>query len=200
VEHRLGELTLWWIRATGLATIALFAATVALWWSTRGTLKHLQREFDATHRPRLIVRSVSLEPVARRRPGDPDNVRQLGHDIHYQVVNVGDTRATITHSSTVERFLVKPQAWTPGNDLYEPNLTEAITLDSGETWIVKADADLLYQSLDAPALRQQSAFFLGYIEYIDPANVKRRTSFLRVFNPQSDQFYAPENKEYDYAD
>src|SRR5215831_19457981 len=56
-EDRIADYT----RGLTWFTGGLFAATLLLWWVTRDTLKQVKREFHATQRPKLIVRSVAMK-------------------------------------------------------------------------------------------------------------------------------------------
>jgi hypothetical protein len=126
----------------------------------------------------------------------------LGRDIEYHVVNVGGSEATIVYSSTVNRFLDKPEAWTETSTLYQSNLTGNRTLASGEVWVATVNADTVYRGIGKGSfIGRNGHYYMGYIEYIDALEIKRRTSFLRLFTSQTDTFVKEnDNPDYDYSD
>ncbi len=66
-----------------IATVLLMSYTRKLWGTTHDTLKLAREEFNATHRPRLRIRAISVEG---------------GHKtVRVYISNVGDSGATITN-------------------------------------------------------------------------------------------------------
>jgi hypothetical protein len=146
-------------------------------------------EFNATHRPRLVVRDV------------------IGTDskIFYLLINIGDAPATIVESwITVERITdkdaVRPLLSTGHNDLGAVSLGVGEVKDmSYETpdWVV-AGVVPIKGSTELYWLPGAEIHFAGTIVYEDTAGQRRRTVFRRRWDGKA--FRRLDDPDQEYAD
>lgn len=159
-------------------------------------------EFNATHRPKLIVRRIA--PIEHEDNGYPIGVR-------YAVHNVGDGVATIVAMSE--------KIWLPGDSInlpaippYDIAIEQSIMLESGD-WrefrcITPVDdrEELAFRfgfgEAKSPINPATDAdiLFLGYIDYVDRLGRKRQTAFLRLFDCKVKRFNPINHHEYEYQD
>lgn len=180
----------------GTAFVALF--TWALWRSTHRlqvvtsqTLNHLQREFVATHRPRLRIRQVSYVP-------DDDKP-----SVDFTIANVGDSTATILESS-VKIWIVPINDEWAGLPPYDPPTATPRTrvLRNGDMirW-TETDSpgrfDLLIGDVANDRLH---TVLLGYLVYADDTGIRRRVGFCRKRIARGNTFACVANPDYEYED
>jgi hypothetical protein len=185
-DDRIAKYTLWLTVFTG----GLFVATLFLWGATIGQLRHLRREFVATHRPRLRIRQVEFM-------GNADEPA-----IEFTIVNVGETTATIVESS-VRPWIPTIGKALPGRPPYAPPTTRprTTTLKNGEEvrW-VETDAPDNWHLHFASVYEDLSTVLLGYIVYADDMGILRRTGFCRQRTANESCFEPVTNPDYEYED
>jgi hypothetical protein len=169
---------------TALATLVIAGFTGTLWLSTNRLWKVSIDEFNAAHRPRLIVRDVIL---------DRDKIR-------YLLINSGDASATVVESHIVTE-LIYPEApvrpiWSAGfHDLDDRHF------DAGETKLLTfqiiPDFIQYFRRSPAPTDRVD---FTGTIVYTDRSGTKRRTVFRRSWLYPAMRFYRHPDPDQEYSD
>ena len=162
-----------------------------------------RQEFNATHRPRLVVRRIS--PIEER--GD------IAIGLQYTVHNVGDIDGTIVAVSETVWLPDNGQKALPPIPAYSPPVAKNITLKCGE-WITISHIpgnDALMDINFRTGFREEVAtigiseepsniLFLGYIDYIDGTGRKRQTAYLRQLDLAAKRFSPINHPEYEYQD
>jgi hypothetical protein len=179
---------------TAGATVVLAIFTVVLVLVTnrqarlaRQAIELGNKEFVATHRPRLRIRSI--------KPLLTDGV---GLGIHFIVTIAGETPAHIKHIDTT--LWIKDSA---GNEfLPETNAAELRSLAGGENalCIIRANdfrnrPDLGIYGGPAPSGEFE---FRGWVEYSDDNGIDRRTGFWRIYSAETRRFRAKNDPDYEY--
>ena len=169
---------------TALATLVIAGFTGTLWLSTNRLWKVSIDEFNAAHRPRLIVRDVILD----------------GDKIRYLLVNSGDASATVVESHIVTE-LTYPEApvrpiWSEGfHDLDDRHFA------AGETKLLTfqiiPDFIQYFRRTPAPTERVD---FTGTIVYTDRSGKKRRSVFRRSWLHPAMRFYRHPDPDQEYSD
>ena len=178
------------------STLVIGAFTLALFIATYGQLKHLNREFIATHRPRLRVRLVKMD-----EPSPGTVIR-----IHYRAVNVGEsdakkirTKATVEIANVLGDNRDKPAIWTEEFPVCE-------ILAAGEPSEVGRETTIVC----LPEWKYKTGWGLnririhGTVTYEDRNGVRRNTGFYRYCSQDVNRFRLPGdqdiNRDYEYED
>lgn len=199
------------------AVVAAFAALVAAWFAgklsdttdklrevadaQRGLMnrqldaiesqgKQIEREFLATHRPRVILRRITFEPDPPRPPGQAPGVPK----IKIELVNDGGSDATISN------LFISFKWFNPNYFRLSELIDEMARVDLGDKPFVLVPgepiavvrgmggaADVIFHTVRA----QQGfavLYCLGRIEYTDAAKKTRRTGFIRTCDLQPRRF------------
>ena len=184
---------------TAAATVVIAAFTVILAISggvqaylTRRAINLASAEFIATHRPKIRARQFTIGQLI------PDQ-RAV---IHFEVVNIGDTRATITeHNQSVGIVF--------GHDLPEGLLV--LPSDTAKTvnqiLVAGQHAEFFFEGAafsedDIGWFRagRSGLYVHGEITYRDDNKITRKTGYLRVHDAESKRFRATGDTNYDYED
>ena len=176
------------ITALATAAIAYFTwslrnTTNKLWQASDRQLAHLQREFAATHRPKLRPSGDSKVRIQVPERGGPGKI-----PIHH-VVNTGDTAACLTLQ---EVTLLHKDAD------HEPMKLPCFPLNGGASMPVEIEIVNRYDS--AFDLHGGTLTIRGRLEYKDGSDITRRTGFIATYDPASDWFRRSDNSEEEYAD
>ena len=203
IDRQLAEYT----RQLASFTLALVVVTailagIAIWQGIqmKATVSLAREEFNATHRPRIVVRRISPIEEGGAITG-----------IQYTVHNVGDTECTIT--------AISDQIWMPGaaRDLpaipaYTPHREQLIPLECNGSMAIRhpdTESEFIDELNFLFGFAEESnpghvviprLLFLGYVNYIDRAGTKRQTAFLRQFNFTTKRFSPIDHPEYEYQD
>jgi hypothetical protein len=166
---------------TALGTVAIALFTFTLWVTTSRTLKQLEREFLATHRPRLKIRQVEF------------NGADSGH-VDFVIANAGDADAILTEVVTAD--------WDGDPYISHPSVPRDIRriihlaevpqeIGAGETWNVKHEPgpsdsgnDLRTRFQNRVTAkggddRPKPIMFLCVIRYTDALGAPRKTATFR---------------------
>ncbi len=157
-------------------------------------------EFISTHRPKIIVRSVTIEP-----PTHPTLPIEGGKPLKVQgvVVNIGDTPTEIIESNiTILVGGPKFNARTPFGPA--SNNINGIKLFPGGAWsfLVTAEQIDFKNAPEIISLKQgeKTIYFFGFISYRDDIGNMRRTAFCRKYNPETERFDQTNDPDYEYTD
>jgi hypothetical protein len=201
-----------------IATVAIAFFTYTLNRSTSGMFKVAREQSNdmkativLTHRPKLHVRNVVVRqprPVHAQQP----RIFAEGHLVsgQFYVVNVGGTEANITGSYCLVHWR---QHGLPMERPYEgenptPTGLTGITLQPGETapGIFQSENPMGPQGED---IRLGNAgwriYVMGWIEYTDAINVRRRTAFCREYQIRQQgtsegRFYPVDDPDYEHEE
>jgi hypothetical protein len=193
---------------TALATIAIAAFTLILWLATsrqakltREAIELGNREFIATHRPKLILReAVSLIT-------DPLEAKIM---VTYTLANVGASDCWITEAHIgidfmsgqgYPVFMMTPDQAYPNNVPYIGRFgagerRQLRFVDPHQVWDYQRRHDWDDTEL--------GLHFVGHVAYIDApgSNVARHIAFRWKYNPNDQRFHRiwPTENEHEYAD
>lgn len=197
---QLANYTLWLACATIVLGVIGAVQGVFLW----KTVDLARSEFLATHRPKLLIRKTLFK-----------NIVENGQErlaIAYEVVNTGDTVATINRISTrvIEQDAeLDPEIMPDYADSVAKNievapgyvqLTDPISGEQAtEIGFVQGYAQTQASANGIVSVGAYFHFF-GFIEYKDELGRFRRTGFLRKCNASSENFVVVANPEYEYQD
>jgi hypothetical protein len=180
-------------------TAVLALATVGLGYGTVRQLRLARAEYISTHRPRIVLREANL----------------IAETIHYTLVNLGGTPATIVESRIFAEFVEDRTRWRP---LWPAADGEAIS--TRLTFIGGESRDLqcalspgVSFAISYPAATRigvenrggltGKVYFVGALIYEDGLGMKRRSIFRRRWDDASLTFVRlpPEQeRDHEYAD
>lgn len=163
-----------------------------------GGITLARAEFNATHRPRIILREAIIGSVLEGEPIHPV----------LTLANVGETPGTIVRSH------VRVEVVSEDVERLFLHISVEQHSDLGEVRLAPGEHRILnYPRDDAPAWHKDSfskasgplrtIHLTGQILYVDELGVPRRTAFRRVLKPERQRFYRlPDDYEpdLDYAD
>jgi hypothetical protein len=196
---------------TAIATTIVSAFTIVLAYSTRyqgrltrEAIKLARDEFNATHRPRIIIHSVEL---AYEAPENDEGEERIGASVIY--FNVGDTPARITAVTGNIQSRRSPFASGLGtgigvrltslpvpDDWIESGVSNVLAIRSTAT----LEEVLFREQVSASAGREERLVCIGQITYEDAAGIRRETGFCRHFDRPTERWFPVENHpEYEYA-
>jgi hypothetical protein len=178
--------TLWLTLFTGVLASVGIAGGVFTWQQIR-----LARgEFNATHRPRLEIRSL-------RHSRDTG----AGPDIFgFIVYNSGGSEASIVESNISFEFMSEPFPLEPPysadrDSMGKPKI--ALGATHPVVWTIQLNASGMLQydlgTDDPPNL-------FGYVIYEDSSETRRTTVFCRRWDDPSNRFVSVQNEEYERVD
>jgi hypothetical protein len=192
------------LNAYSTFVIAIF--TIVLAWVgycqarlIRKSIDLARAEYISTHRPRIVLREANL----------------IAETIHYTLVNLGGTQATIIQSWIFAEFIEDGTRWRP----LWPAADDA-SISTQLTFIGGQSRDLQFALPDeiSFAIKWPEAmrigtergpsvigkiYFAGALVYEDSMGMKRRSIFRRRWDPHSLNFVrlTPEQeRDYEYAD
>lgn len=196
-EERLAAYTLLLVIFTGVLALG----TLALWWTTKQTLDHLEREFAATHRPVVAVRRIIFDEETPEHPATrPQFILELA--------NVGDSDAVISELRVaLQAFLPgRPPAWTLTR-LIEQNpvaSAEGHQIPNGGSLAVLVRSDAIMAGAASMSDVDADVFTIycaGYVEYADTAGRhSRRTGFIRKAKFDQRWFEHANDPDFEYQD
>jgi hypothetical protein len=169
------------LNASSTMVIGLF--TLALFFATYGQLRHLRREFNATHRPRIRVRFIQDLGV---------NVNDFWRG-GLIISNVGETDATIlTVAYDIARRGMTNKRWEPpGLDArVEPEGGVGRVVQPGQSkcYVITSRAPIDVLAITDIRQRRSELCALGEVQYRDDAGIVRSTGFLWLWNPVTEAF------------
>lgn len=184
-------------------TWRLYKSTDNLWKSGEKQIQLAREEFIASHRPRLILRHVTMK-------GPTDDLVPIEDGkpiiIRWTLVNIGDSPAKIVESG-VTAFL--------GSKIFDVRDLQGTKLETMETGEIKTGGrsartytmttkDIKfpnYGSLYETLIKGDNAiYFWGFIEYADLNGIERRTAFCRRYDPHEERFVIVDAPDHEYAD
>jgi hypothetical protein len=192
-ENRLAVYTEW----LTVFTAVLAVGTLGLFWIAIKQGKQIEKEFLATHRPRLILRRVTLDPSSDAHC--PPNLR-------VEIANTGESEGIISRLAVVVGAHERLYPWSILETLERTEIEAARNhaLRSGDSYVVVVYADealtrLYFDNRMDPG--HFEVYCIGYVEYRDRVGGSvRRTGFIRR-GPFDGQYFESVNlPDFEYAD
>lgn len=180
----------WSSMATALFTLILTISTIALWISTRAIAKISRDEFNATHRPQIVIHALE---------DDSDTGGTICSILTY--INTGTTVANIIELGTEVFFF---QNLTPGTKIKTDKIgNKALEPGQWGTHRIKSDIKSAQAYIEDVKVgrkqSQQRIVCIGRIVYTDSQGTRRETGFCRVYNDRRSCWLRVENSDYEYS-
>jgi hypothetical protein len=210
-NYRFGLFVLLWIfvfieehnaAVTAVATLVMAAFTGTLWFVTKRSVDLGRAEFEATHRPKIFVQTVTVTDKGTRTIRDGQTHRTPARAI-ITIANGGDNPAFIIEWRAIIYYQNPDAAFTPGLDV-EPLQRPKINAhgispgefeDIGHTQMHAVDDD--WETFLNEGGRM---FFIGRIAYQGVDKIKRNTGFCREYDPNEAGAWRPvKESEYEYT-
>lgn len=191
-EARIATYTGW----LTFATIAL--ASIAVWQALqlRATVKRMEQEFTATHRPKLVLRRMFYVDAAHAAPNAPQ--------ISTEIANIGESDALIFHFSGAAGQTSKGRllALEFLAALEKPHTKNVRVVSGGSAKIIDdAPQEFLTAITDPDVLNgTEKVYFGGYAAYEDEYGNRRRFGFLCYYEPYSGRFVRTNDPDFQYED
>jgi len=191
-EDRIASYTGWLMGFTGVLAVG----TLGLFWIAWQQGKQIEREFLATHRPRLILRRVTFER---------DDARPW--DASISIANTGESEAIISELAVaLQPFMGDPPAWEI-LELLDGNPVAAaknFVLPTGDSYplVVHARSNMAEAyGMNRAQRGLFSIYCIGFVEYRDKiGNSVRRTGFIRRAQFDGRYFERVDLHDFEYAD
>jgi hypothetical protein len=165
-------------------TVLLALSTIALWDATRRLFEAGERQFMATHRPEILVRTIQATGGGKKQI--------IGARL--TIVNKGETDAIV---DKIEGIIF------PGASYVLPEITgnklpyAARKLAPGGIW---EEIDILSSERDTDFLNDKVRLWcVGRIDYTDGGGRKRQTGFCRVYDSTIKKWNRQDDPDYEYA-
>lgn len=194
---RFTELLFW---ATGaLSVIALFQLFVFGWQgiqlkrsvsAAKDATEIANREFIATHRPKIIVYGMEVKLAGDDKP----------RHVHFRYVNAGDTDASVTFIES--RILWTAKSMVPaGIELHRHDtIKEPIPVPSGMNgFAITPDGVDFVTLVRSGRGGHDTAFCVGDVVYRDKNDIERRTGFCCRYDSERERWLKVEDEDYEYA-
>jgi hypothetical protein len=200
---------------TAIATIFVAAFTIVLARVTarqarltREAVALGRDEFNATHRPRLHVRNIVVKPASKGPGGYPAPEFAPNHPVsgQFYVANIGASPARIVESHCEILWdltglpMTRPYEGKNGNDAVPP-----CTIAGGSSAVGCFQSEQLFDvegTLGAPGGPQ--IYVMGWIEYADGNDIRRRTAFCRQLirreGEKDARFHAVADPDYEHEE
>jgi hypothetical protein len=158
-------------------------------------------EFNATNRPKLVVRNVTFMLT-----GMATNPIGQSVVVSYELANIGGTPAIVVATEMSINYLnsgVLSMASAPNiGDFAMPG--QNIRLKAGEfrdkCWYGNMEARFDSEMVQEPEDERFGLFFCGHILYVDDGKTVRRTTFCRRYDAKRGYWPVAEYYDYDHAD
>ena len=165
---------------------------------TQKSIDLAKQEFVFTHRPRLIIRSISVKtrdnPLFGLENGKP-------FQFEWCVVNTGDSPCEIVESSINTSWDTIP--FDTKSLYFDQPMMNGKRILPGAFEPFKFTSDIVF---DGPPVQhtlqteKKAIYFYGFIKYRDDITTVRYTAFCRSYDPVAKRFIASDNSDCEYAD
>jgi hypothetical protein len=162
-----------------------------------GTYRATRRQADLAQRPKFVIREILFSATDAAL-----NIRSV-------IANAGEGRGTIVESYGQVQT-VKAECWSPPDTTSGKNLIGGYTLAPGQQVVwnltVPMEPGTLITITHAAELIAQgkevvtTIYFGGAFIYADDNGIRRRTAFLRRWDPRTDRFSRSDDPDYEYVD
>ncbi|MGD0191789.1 MAG: hypothetical protein ABSD74_13705 [Rhizomicrobium sp.] len=172
-------------------TAILFIATDAQAKITAVSIKLARDEFNATHRPRIRIRSTEI----LYHGGFDKNA-----EISFVAANAGESPATVTRFVAVGYVQEDVYTFHPRLELGRVEYPEALIIDPGQPVLVQAKCANLESEYSAFISTPSRLFIVGEIEYKGPDGISRLTGFCREYLKKDGMWHIPDIPTWEYSD
>lgn len=184
-----------WFTPNQLTFISIFTVVVLAYQSNllRKQVGLARREFIASRRPRLKVRSIILKPPI---VGDPVK-------ISYLIVNVGDTDAKLLERAQKIYFTVSDEPFVGIADYEEKEISRGETiLANGKSISIEHEFGIwrTQPEIDECKRSEKRINLIGYLSYKDGNGTVRRTGFHRRWDVNLGRFDIMNDPDHEYDD
>ncbi|MGA3304009.1 MAG: hypothetical protein ABSC72_12080 [Methylovirgula sp.] len=207
-QYHLGPYVFLWIVSvadahngllTAIATIFVARFTIVLArvtgrqaQLTRESIDLARDEFNATHRPQIIVRGFQIFNGLPETSDDTVDVICVAH-------NKGDAPGTIIEIRSAKIILDSDEK-IPGDWTFPFTEKFNFQLASGERELIPLNGALIKNNHEVMGIlfQERTLYCVGTVVYVDAGKRRRETGFCRRFDPISETWEAVEC-EYEYA-
>jgi len=171
-------------------TVALAISTKKLWVSTEKSIDLGRDEFNATHRPKIIVHTFEVSLDA--------GTGYIG--AIYTYVNAGESDATIKE---IGGIMFMSDGLRAGIQITMKPLKKVLKV--GERTTRSIDSEILNSNVTIASMRtgrgqpSRRLMCIGCIRYADAKGVKRETGFCRTYDAVSSTWLREQNSDYEYS-
>ncbi|MFL6758560.1 hypothetical protein [Sphingomonas sp.] len=193
-------------------TLVLAVATIALWLVTWGMLRTTKRsvdlsrsEFNATHRPRLHVRNIVVKDSSGPFQHEAFNFspgERINGQFYVSNIGSGEARVVESHCEVLWGLkdglpMQRPYEGKNGN-----NPVPRTAIPSGSSVFGLFSSEEPFTALHWDENGRSNVYVMGWVEYIDTSNVRRRTAFCRryVERDGSRRFYPVDDPDYEHEE
>jgi hypothetical protein len=181
----------WSSMATALFTLVLTISTIALWVSTRALASLARDEFNATHRPQIIIHTFEKKYLGNGL---------LGATFTY--VNIGTSIANIIEIET-NIFLSDNLAAEDSAKMDRDGFNKVLAIGGKDIYRIKSnipDTTAIFGDMSKSRGKPtQEIMCVGRIIYADKQGTSRETGFCRVYNGDRSCWLRVENSDYEYS-
>jgi hypothetical protein len=190
------------LTAISTLTIAAFTIVLAIVGYCqarliRQSINLAREEFNATQRPKLVVRELLLFTP---------NPSRVTAEIQYAIANSGAGRAEIVESH-IELTMIEDAILRPLQPIEGANPVGSVTLEPGEHIFRESGSTIGFAEFTNEMNRQfytpddsTKLIFRGFIIYADKNRLKRRMAFCREYKFKTRRFCIMDDPDYEYAD
>jgi len=152
-------------------------------------------EFNATHRPQLVMGPIQLVEFAKGKP----------IKIHWAVTNIGTGRGKIVESNASVMFQTEPLPAEAPYSAERSSMNTGEWIDSGCVSTTTADfipsfADwVTFEVSQSQDMIKQRLFFFGFVLYEAAGGKSRSFAFCRRYNSGSARFEIVEDNIYEHS-
>jgi len=171
------------------------AGSLFLLWTlyeTRRTANTAHKEFMATHRPRMRVRSVHIYNLGTTRP----------MEISVFIVNVGETEATVTHFGA-DIALQQNGQWedsVPSPSMRRLDEQAPMKSGVGLAYPASDESPMSRAAFERVLAGKSHLFVVGEVRYVDSIDTVRHTGFIFFYEKHGQRFVPYTDPSYSYED
>ena len=173
-------------------TAGLWRSTSKLWKAGEDQIKLARDAFNATHRPRIVVRRMGVELV-----------KNAPIIVEFTVVNTGEEKVIKCNWNTVI-MLLNVAGGVHGQLHYETDTADfhdgPLSVGEGTKKWIEDKTSLAPSDFADIEKKKVVLHVVGYVAYTDRAGVTRQTGFFRYYDADKQRFRVIDDPEYEYQD
>jgi hypothetical protein len=173
-------------------TAGLWRSTSKLWKASESQIGLARDSFNATHRPRIVVRRMGVELV-----------KDAPIIVEFTVVNIGEEKVIKCNWNTVI-MLLNVAGGVHGQLHYETDTADfhngPLSVGEGTKKWIEDKTSLSPSDFTDIEKKKVVLHVVGYVAYTNRAGVTRQTGFYRYYDPEKRRFHVINDPEYEYQD
>jgi len=173
-------------------TAGLWRSTSKLWKASENQIKLARNAFNATHRPRIVVRRMGVELV-----------KDAPIIVEFTIVNTGEEKVIKCSWNTVI-MLLNVAGGVHGQLHYETDTADfhngPLGVGEGTKKWIEDKTSLAPSDFADIEKKKVVLHVVGYVAYTDRAGVTRQTGFFRYYDAEKQRFRVIDDPEYEYQD